>query len=58
MPPTTLNSEEPYMPSWGNFFAEMQLEGPSWASIFAYQQRWDPAGRVYCAVCLAPGPFC
>ena len=24
-----------------------------WASIFADQQSWDPAGRVCCAVCLA-----
>ena len=59
------------MPRWGSFFAEMslegpwrasffaemRLEGPYWASIFADQQRWDPAGRVCCAVCLAPGPF-
>ena len=27
-----------------------------WASIFADQQSWDPAGRVCCAVCLAAGP--
>ena len=29
-------------PSWANFFAEMRLEGPYWASIFADQQRWNP----------------
>ena len=27
------------------------------ASNFADQQSWDPAGRVCCAVRLAPGPF-
>ena len=27
-----------------------------WASIFADQQSWDPAGRVCCAVCLVAGP--
>ena len=27
-----------------------------WASFFADQQSWDPAGRVCCAVCLAAGP--
>ena len=45
------------MPRWANFFAEMLLEGPYWASIFADQQSWDPAGRVCCAVRLAAGPF-
>ena len=25
--------------------------------FFADQQSWDTAGRVCCAVCLAPGPF-
>ena len=47
-----------FMARWANFFAEMRLEGPRWASFFAAQQSWDPAGRVCCAVCLAPGPFC
>ena len=28
-----------------------------WASIFADQQSWDPAGRVCCAVCLAAEPL-
>ena len=41
----------------GEFFAEMLLERPRWASIFADQQSWDPAGRVCCAVCLAAEPI-
>ena len=45
-------------PCWASYFAEMRLEGLCWASFVALQQRWDPAGRVCCAVCLAPGPFC
>ena len=31
-----------HMARWANFFAEMRLEGPYWASIFADQQRWNP----------------
>ena len=33
----------------GEFFAETPLEGLCWASFFADQQSWDPAGRVCCA---------
>ena len=45
------------MARWASFFAEMLLERPRWASIFADQQSWDPAGRVCCAVRLAAGPI-
>ena len=37
---------------WAKFFAETRLEGLCWASFFAYQQSWDPAGRVCCAAGL------
>jgi hypothetical protein len=45
------------MASWASIFAEIRLEQPCWSSFFADQQSWDTAGRVCCAVCLAPGPF-
>ena len=40
----------------GELFRGPAVVGSRWASYFADQQSWDPAGRVCCAVRLAAGP--
>ena len=42
--------------AWGEFFAEVPLEGVCRASIFAIQQPQVPVGELWCAAALVVGP--